>query len=287
MKLFKKVGIVGTGLIGGSIALAIRKKRLAGEVVGISRRRKSIRDAKSRGAIDRGSQDLKIIRGCDAVILATPVETIIKMEPAISKLVSRDCLVTDVGSTKVEIVKVFSKIFPNFIGSHPLAGSEKTGILQAHVDLFKNSLCILTPTEATSTAALKITKVLWQRLGAQTVLLTPKSHDRILSFVSHLPHVAAFALMGVLPKDYLRFASSGLKDMTRIARSDGELWVQIFLSNPKNLVKAIESLDAQLSQIKGALRRKDKKLLKGILERARTKRRILEENSKSQIPNSK
>ncbi|MFH0827036.1 MAG: prephenate dehydrogenase/arogenate dehydrogenase family protein [Candidatus Omnitrophota bacterium] len=278
MRLFKKVAIVGTGLIGGSIALAIRKKRLADEVVGVSRRRKSIRDAKKKGAIDRGSQDLKIIRGCDVLILAMPVETIIKIAPVLSRLISRDCLVTDVGSTKAEIVRILSKIFPNFIGGHPLAGSEKTGILQAREDLFENSLCILTPTVAASSSALSRIKALWQKLGAQTVLLTPKSHDKILSFASHLPHVAAFALMGAVPKDYLRFAASGLKDTTRIARSEAELWVQIFLSNTKNLVKAIESFEAQLSQIKGALRRKDRKRLKVILGEARGKREKLEKS---------
>jgi len=274
---------VGTGLIGGSLALAIRKRRLVDEVVGVSRRRKSIRDAKRMGAIDRGSQDLNIIRGCDAVILAMPVETIIKIAPVISQLVSKDCLVTDVGSTKVEIVKILSKIFPNFIGSHPLAGSEKSGILQAQEDLFENSLCILTPTAATSTLVLRKIKALWQRLGAQAVLLTPKSHDKILSFVSHLPHVSAFALMRTVPKNYLRFAANGLKDTTRIALSESELWVQIFLTNSRNLVKAIESLEAQLSQIKGALRSKDRKRLKTILEKARKKRESLEEKSKIQI----
>lgn len=276
MKLFKKVAIVGTGLIGGSIGLAIRNKHLAEEVIGISRRRKSIRYALRKGAIDRGSQDLKIIRGCDAVILAMPVETIIKMAPAISKLISRDCLLTDVGSTKAEIVRTLSGIFSNFIGSHPLAGSEKTGVLQAHQDMFEGSLCILTPTARTSSLVLKRIKALWQRLGAKTVLLTPESHDKILSLVSHLPHVAAFALMNIIPTDCLMYAANGLKDTTRIARSDSELWAQIFLSNRKNMLRSIELFEAQLSRIKSAVKRKDKLLLKEILEQARKRRECLE-----------
>jgi prephenate dehydrogenase len=276
MRLFKKVASVGTGLIGGSIGLAIRNKHLADEVIGISRRRKSIRYAKRKGVIDRGSQDLKIIRGCDAVILAMPVETIIKMAPAISKLISRDCLVTDVGSTKAEIVRTLSGIFPNFIGSHPLAGSEKTGVLQAHQDMFEDSLCILTPTARTPSLALNRIKALWQRLGAKTVLLTPESHDKILSLVSHLPHVTAFALMNIIPTDCLMYAANGLKDTTRIARSDSELWAQIFLNNRKNMLRSIGLFEVQLSRIKSAVKRKDKKLLKRILVQARKRRESLE-----------
>ncbi len=276
MKLFKKVGIVGTGLMGGSIGLAIRHKHLADEVIGISRRKKSIRYALRKGAIDRGSQDLKIIRGCDAVILAMPVEIIVKMAPAISQWIGKDCLVTDVGSTKAEIVRTLSGIFPKFIGGHPLAGSEETGVLQARQDMFEDSFCILTPTARTSSLALKKIKALWQRLGAKTVLLDPESHDKILSLVSHLPHVAAFALMGIIPGDCLRFAANGLKDTTRIARSDSELWTQIFLSNQKNMLRSIGLFEAQLSRIKSAVKRKDKNLLKGILEQARKKREGLE-----------
>ncbi|MFH1458656.1 MAG: prephenate dehydrogenase [Candidatus Omnitrophota bacterium] len=287
MRLFNKVAIVGTGLIGGSIALAIRNKHLANEVIGVSRRNKNIRHAKKIGAIDRGSRDLNIIRDADLIILATPVEVIIRQARKISKIVRKDCLITDVGSTKVKIVKTLSRIFPGFIGSHPLAGSERTSIVQAHQHMFEKSLCILTPTARTSSSALNKIKILWQRLGARTVLMTADNHDRILSFISHLPHVAAFSLMGIIPKEYLRFAASGLKDTTRIACSDSELWAQVLLSNRRNMLESIQSFEVQLSRIKSAIRNKNKKSLKIILEKARKRRSILERNLKSQIPNYK
>jgi prephenate dehydrogenase len=276
MRLFKKVAIVGTGLIGGSIALAIKSKGLAGEIVGVSRRSKSIRYAKKIGAIDRGSVDPDIIKGADAVILATPVQSIIKTAPAIVKIVKRDCLVTDVGSTKVEIVKALSRIFPNFVGSHPLAGSEKTSIVQARRNMFEGSLCILVPTVKTRPAVLSKIRILWKKLGARTVVLGPADHDKILSFVSHLPHAVSFSLINSIPDRYLKYASSGLKDTTRIAGSDSELWAQILLSNRKNTAEAIEVLEGHLSRIKSAIRRKDKRLLKAVLKQAKNKRGMLE-----------
>ena len=140
MKLFNKVAIVGVGLIGGSIALAIKKHRLAHEIIGVSRHTKSLLLAKKMGAIDRGSQDINIIKDADLVILATPVNTIINLAPKILKVIKRACIVSDVGSTKEQIVKILEKIFPNYIGSHPLAGSEKRGIINADPKIFKDSL---------------------------------------------------------------------------------------------------------------------------------------------------
>jgi prephenate dehydrogenase len=275
MKLFNKVAIVGTGLIGGSIALAIKKKHLAHEVVGVSRRKKNLLFAKKIGAIDKGSQQIDVIKGADLVILATPVNTIIKLAPLISKIVKKDCIVSDVGSTKVEIVKNLSKIFSNFVGSHPLAGSEKASIVNAHERMFEGTLCVLTPTKNTYPAALNKIKILWQRIGAKTVLISPTKHDEILSFVSHLPHLAAFSLIGIIPKKYLKFASTGLRDVTRIAASDSELWAQILLSNQKNIIKSIGLLQANMSRIKFAVQRANKKQLMQILKKAKTKREYL------------
>lgn len=274
-RLFNKVVIVGTGLIGGSIALALKKNRLANEVIGVSRHKKSLLLAKRKGAIDRGSVSLGIIKGADLLILATPVNTIINLAPKISRIVGRDCIVSDVGSTKEEIVSRLEKIFPNYAGSHPLAGSEKRGIINAHPDLFKDSLCILTPTRNTNKKALNRLSLLWRRLGARTALLSPQAHDKILSFVSHLPHIVAFSLIGIIPRQYLRFASSGLKDTTRIAASEGELWADILLSNRKNIIKAIELLQANMSRIKSAIQKKDKKRSASIIKKAKIKREIL------------
>lgn len=272
MKLFNKVAIIGTGLIGGSIALEIKSKQLAKQVIGISRHKKNILLAKKRGLIDNGSLQLDIIKGADLVIFATPVRTIINLAPKISKFLSKNCIVTDVGSTKTEIVSGLTKIFPNFIGSHPLAGSEKRSVFNAQLNMFKGTQCILTPTRKTNTKALNKIKTLWHKLGARVIMLSPQTHDKILSFTSHLPHAAAFSLMGVVPKEYIKFASSGLADTTRIASSEPELWVDIFLTNAKNTIRNIGLMQDKLSAIKSAIKNNNKQLLNKILKEAKEKR---------------
>jgi prephenate dehydrogenase len=275
MRLFNKVAIIGTGLIGGSMALAIKKKRLTHQIIGVSRHKNTLIWGKKSHVIDKGSQNLSIIQDADLVVLATPVNTILKLADIILKFVRKDCIVTDVGSTKCEIVSKLSKIFPNYVGSHPLAGSEKRGLANASTDIFKNSLCILTPARNTNPKALKKIKNLWNKLGARVIFLSPDTHDRILSFVSHLPHVIAFSLIDIVPDKYLNFGATGLKDTTRIALSDSRLWVDIFLSNRENMLKSIEHFENNLSRIKSTINKRDERTLIKILKRAKGKREIL------------
>ena len=272
MRMFKKVAIVGTGLIGGSLGLALKKRKLAGEIVGVARHRKSLLIAMKEGVIDRGSISTSIIRNADLVILATPVKTILSLAPLVSRVIKPDCIVTDVGSTKKEVVASLEKIFPLYLGSHPLAGSEKRGVCSSRADLFENSPCILTPTKKTKAAVLRKINALWKQLGSRVVYLSPDEHDRILSFVSHLPHLAAFSLMKAVPGKYLRFAGSGLKDATRIAASDSQVWKDVFLSNRRNLLRAIGSLQNELSGIKNCIREKDERALLRVLKEAKAKR---------------
>ncbi|MDD5730468.1 MAG: prephenate dehydrogenase/arogenate dehydrogenase family protein [Candidatus Omnitrophica bacterium] len=275
MKLFDKVAVVGTGLIGGSMALGIKKKKLAGTVIGVSRHKETLVLAKKNGAIDFGSTELEAVKEADLVILATPVNTILETAEEIAKLVKPGCIVTDVGSTKAGIVLKLSNVFARFIGSHPLAGSEKRGISNAEEGLFKNSLCIITPVKKSDPQALKKIQALWKALGSKVVLMEPQVHDRILSFVSHLPHVIAFSLIESVPSEYLRFSPNSLKDMTRVASSDPNLWADIFLSNNINTVKALDSLRDRLFAIRQAVDKKDKKTLVKIISRANKKREIL------------
>jgi len=275
MKLFNKVAIIGTGLIGGSIGLAIKRKRLAKEIVGFSRRKKNLLLAVKRGAINRGSGKLDIVRDADLVILATPVNSIINLAPRIANIIRKDCIVTDVGSTKSKIVSCLVKIFPNYVGSHPLAGSQKSSIVNANPDIFKDSICILTPVRNTNSNTLNKMNLFWRQLGASTILLTPSTHDKILSFVSHLPHVVAFSLMGVIPCKYLKFASAGLKDTTRIAASDSQAWADILLSNQKNILKTIGLLQSSLARMKLTVTRQDRDALIKILKQAKLRRNIL------------
>ena len=275
MRLFNKVAVVGTGLVGGSLAISIKKKGLAGEVVGVSRHAKNIALAVKIGAIDRGSRELGIIKDADLVVLATPVDSIIKLSRKVSRLIRPDCIVMDVGSTKEKIVSCLEGEFANFVGSHPLAGSEKRSIAYAHAGMFKGSLCVLTPTGKTRKPALNKIKKLWESVGARVVLLSPGTHDSILAFVSHLPHVVAFSLINSVPGACLSFASGGLKDTTRIAASDAELWGEILLSNRKNLLRAIGVFQKRLSDIRSALNKEDARSLQRALREAKIKREKL------------
>ena len=275
MKLFKKVAIIGTGLIGGSLAQAIKKNRLADEIVGVSRHKRSLALAKQHKAIDRGSQSLEIIKGADLVVFATPVDVILKVAPKARQFIDDKAIVSDVGSTKELIVKNLEKIFPRFVGSHPLAGSEKRSIANANPSLFKDSLCILTPTRNTDTRALKRIALLWKQVGAKTSIIDPAVHDTILAFVSHLPHVAAFSLIDAVPSQYLQFSATGLKDTTRIAASDSEIWTEIFLSNRQNILKAIFLWQKEISQIQIAIKKKDSRQLSLLLQKAKVKRERL------------
>jgi len=276
MKIFNKVVIFGTGLIGGSLGLALKRKHLATQIIGFSKHKGNAIRALKIGAIDYIGSSLDITQDADLIILATPVDTIIDIMFKISKKLKSDCIVIDVGSTKENIVKELSKLTSNFVGCHPLAGSEKKGIENAQPDIFNNSICIITSSAITKRTTLIKVKLLWKKLGAKTVMMYPKQHDQILSFTSHLPHIVAFSLMGTIPDKFLKLSSSGLKDTTRISASDELLWSQIFLSNRKNLLAAVSSFQANLAALKLALKNKDKKHLTKILSLAKEKREQLE-----------
>jgi prephenate dehydrogenase len=272
MGAFAKVAIVGTGLIGGSIALAMKKKHLCRQVIGISLHKKSLISAKQLGAVDVASNSLAAVQDADLLILAMPVSAILKLAPEIAKIAKKDCLVFDVGSTKYSITRKLSGLFKFFVGTHPLAGSEKRGINFARGNLFFNSVCILTPLKNTDRAAINKVKKLWKALGAKTLVMNPRRHDRILGFVSHLSHIAAFSLINSLPAEFLKFSTSSLKESTRIASSDPRLWADIILDNRQNSLAGIARMQASLLQIKSALQSKSVLKLTGIFKKAKTRR---------------
>ena len=197
---FNRIAILGVGLIGGSIGLAAKKKKLAKEVIGVCRHRKSLRRAKQIKAIDRGSVDYKnAVKNADLVILAAPIGQIIRIGRKIAPYLKEGCLVTDVGSTKLKIVHALEKAYARrkifFVGAHPLAGSEKRSSRFARPDLFCGALCILTRTAKTNSAALKKITIFWKMLGCRTKVLSAHRHDEITALVSHLPHLAAGQLV--------------------------------------------------------------------------------------------
>lgn len=275
MRLFNKVAIIGVGLIGGSIGLAIKKRGLAGQVIGISRHRKTINLAKRQGAIDLGSLDISAVREADLIILATPVNSIIQIGAMINSMVRPDALVTDTGSTKKLVVKELGRVIPNFVGAHPLSGSERQGVMNADADLFCGSLCVLTPTVKTKRAVLSKIKRFWIELGVRVVYLSPARHDRLISYVSHLPHIIALSLIQSVPPNSLYLASSGLRDTTRIAVSPDAVWRDILLTNAENALVALKRFAISLSRIKSAIMQKDAKRLERILKQAGSKRRGL------------
>ncbi len=275
MKLFNKVVIIGTGLIGGSLGLALKKKHLVSQITGLSRHQRNVKLARKSGAIDKISVSLDIVKDADLIILATPVDTIIDIAFKISNKIKKGCIVIDVGSTKEAIVSKISRVIPSFLGCHPLAGSEKKGVVNLQADIFNKSICVITPTSKTSKNILRKVSLLWRRLGAKVVVLSPKEHDHILAFTSHLPHAVAFSLMGTIPIKFLSLSSGGLRDSTRISASDANLWSEIFLSNRKNLLSCLSTFQANLAVLKLALARKNSKLLTNILLAAKKKREKL------------
>jgi prephenate dehydrogenase len=275
MRIFNKVVIIGTGLIGGSLGLALRKQGLAGRVIGLSRHRKNSVLAKKIGAIDEIGVSLEAVRDADLVILATPVEAIIDFGLKIREKIKKDCIVIDVGSTKACIVSALSGRIPNFLGCHPLAGSEKKGVANLKENIFKGSICIITPAAKTNRRTLNAVKLLWKKLGAHTVILSASKHDEILALTSHLPHLLAFSLIGAIPDQYLALSSSGLKDSTRLSASDANLWSEIFISNRSNLLAALSLFEAKLTVLKRVLNNKNKQGLVRILHRAQLKRENL------------
>jgi prephenate dehydrogenase len=273
--MFNKVVIIGTGLIGGSLGLALKKQHLAGQIIGLSRHKKNAGLAKKLGAIDSIGSSLGVVADADLVILATPIDTIIGFALKISKIIRKDCIVIDVGSTKERIVAKLSALIPNFLGCHPLAGSEKKGIINLKDDIFKGSICVITLAPVTNNSVLNKVTLLWRKLGARVIMLSAKKHDQILALTSHLPHLVAFSLISAIPDRYLTLSSSGLRDATRISSSDANLWAEIFLSNRSNALIALSVFQKKLFVLKLALKNKNKKQLKKFLLDAQKKREKL------------
>ncbi|MCM8771211.1 MAG: prephenate dehydrogenase [Candidatus Omnitrophica bacterium] len=275
MRLFNKVGIVGVGLIGGSLALGIKKYKLARKILGVSRHKESIARAKHLGVVDAGSINLNIIKDADLIVLATPVMQLIEILPKIFKLAKKGAVIIDVASTKNNVIQVANKFTDKdkiFVGCHPLAGSEKRGVVNASPDLFKNSLCIIVATKIKNASVLERIKKLWHALGALTLELSAREHDKILAYISHLPHIAAYSLMRVIPIQYLKFSAQGLKDTTRIASSEPRLWEEIFLTNRQEIIPLIKKYEYSLRYFKSLLVKKDARRLRTFLKASKYRR---------------
>lgn len=270
-----KLCIIGLGLIGGSIGLAAREKKLAREVWGLVRRKASVREALRRGIVDHATLDpKKAVAGADMIIIATPLGCMEKIASAIRPFVSPGAVVSDVGSCKQCVVASLERIFrPGafFVGAHPIAGSEQSGMGASRGDLFEKTPCILTPTRKTDRKALGKVRSLWEGLGSRVSLMSPNAHDKIVAAISHLPHVLAVTLVNSLTRapgkaqKVLPFAGTGFKDSTRIAASPPDIWVDICLANRDEILRALKNYRDDLSLVKMALQKGDAPALRNIL----------------------
>lgn len=279
MRVWETVAIVGVGLIGGSLGLALRHRKLAGKVVGIGRRQSSLRVARQMGAVDTTTINLsRGVAEAQLIFVCTPVGQI----PGHVRQVAEHCppgaLITDVGSTKQLIVESVDGKLPRqcrFLGGHPIAGGERTGPANARADLFEGRVTVLTPTKNTLAEDFDALSELWSQLGAVVVRMSPEEHDRVLAMTSHLPHLVASALAGVLPEELFRFVGTGFLDTTRIAAGSVELWRDIFLQNRQHVEHWLRLFQQRLTQFGQALSRADGETLELLLEEGKRHRDAL------------
>jgi prephenate dehydrogenase len=273
------VTIVGAGLIGGSLGLALKQRGLARSVRGLGRQRQSLDRAQTLGAIDVGFvEPAPALRDADVVVFCTPVDRIAEQVLAFAPMYAPGALLTDAGSTKGTIVAAVEDKLPAgvaFVGGHPLAGSEKRGADYADANLFVGRSTVLTRTPRTDPAALAKISSLWQAVGARVVVMTPDDHDRALAVTSHLPHLVAAALAGILPAELAHLTASGFRDTTRIASGDPGLWAAIFAHNRDAVLTALEPFAERLSRLRTALAERDWPAVESLLQEAKKVRDAL------------
>ena len=262
---FNKISIIGVGLIGGSLGLALKEKNPNFKIAGIDKQ-EIIEKAITRGAIDKGTVNLEEgIKEADIVIIATPVKTILDLLPKINPFLKRGCLVTDTGSTKGQVVERANEVLSKdvfFIGGHPMAGSEKYGIEEADSHLFQDKTYILTPTKKSNLIATEKIFSLIKMIDANRLILDPLEHDRIVSAVSHLPQIIAVSLINAIGElairgnnnNYFKAIGGGFRDMTRIALSPCKIWEDICDTNQENILKMIQEFRNYLEVIEDKLK---------------------------------
>jgi prephenate dehydrogenase len=269
-------------LLGGSLGLAIKRRRLARRVEGYVRRAASVRECRRVGAVDRATQDLiSAVAGADLVILCTPLA---QMRPLVKQMLpalKRGVIVTDVGSVKASVVRelegLIARAGGHFVGSHPMAGAEKTGVLAARADLFVDAVCVVTPTRKSKKAAVTKVEQFWKTVGGRLLTLTPEAHDTLVSRSSHLPHVVASTLASYVlhpenPKHQAELCANGFRDTTRIASGSPEMWRDIALANRRNLAKTVEGFITDLRKFQRSLVKSNVKAVTHFFETAKRRR---------------
>jgi len=285
MKKVKVISIIGMGLVGGSLGMALKRADKALKVIGVGRNNGRLRKAKELGAADEVTTDFcGGVREADLVVVAVPVEKTVEIIKKTVKCLKKGAVVTDAGSVKGKLVKASERLMPegvNFVGSHPMAGSEKTGIENAVKDLYRGSTCIVTKTGRTNKNAMESVKRMWKKAGARVLVKTPREHDRLVAEVSHLPHLLSFSMMSQIgkiekkEKDLSKITAGAYRDMTRISASSPELWADIFYANREFIHVSASIFIRNLKKINEFLRKGDKEnIIKEIKKANAVKKRI-------------
>ncbi len=277
-----KVALVGLGLLGGSIGLALKERRLAGFVSGYVRRAASVAECEALGIADHVTTNVnEAVDGADVVILCTPLCQMAPLAATFLPSLKSGALLTDVGSVKSSVVEslepMAASVGAAFVGSHPMAGTEKTGPKGARPDLFENAVCVVTATPRTDPDSLSRTQALWASLGMKPMVLTPERHDDLVSRSSHLPHVVAaelanYVLSPALPPEQASLCATGFKDCTRIASGSPEMWRDIAIENRVNLIKVLGVFIEDLQEFQIALQRGDEKSVEEFFRSAKRRR---------------
>ncbi len=283
--LEETVAIVGVGLIGGSLAAALRQRKVARRVIGVGRDGSRLEAAKNAGLIDDGSTDLAdVARHASLIVFCTPVERVANgVRLALSGLASdsslatrhSSLLITDAGSVKGPICAELADV-PNFLGAHPIAGSHRQGFEAADANLFEGKVCVLTPQATTAVDDLARLERFWQSVGMRTVRMTPDDHDAALAMTSHLPHVVAASLAATLAPENRSLTGTGFRDTTRVAAGDPTLWTGILLNNTAHIIDGIEMMQQRLESFLTAIKLKNADVLKQLLEDGRVTRETLD-----------
>ncbi len=272
----ENVTIVGVGLLGGSIGLALKQLLPNVKIAGIGRRKSSLQAAKKVGAIDSAHlNNFDIVAESDLILLATPVGALENILRQIKPHLKRGAIVTDVGSTKAQVVRIAERVLGPagpFVGSHPMAGSEQKGPAFARADMLADALCVVTPTSNTPPSLVKKVVKIWKMVGMRTTTLTPAEHDRAAARISHLPHLLASVLMEIPEDKDFDIAASGMRDMTRLASGDPEMWRDIVTTNRKPILSAIRKMQKKLSRLEKLIEQDKAPALEKILTLAKQRR---------------
>jgi cyclohexadieny/prephenate dehydrogenase len=271
--------IIGVGLIGGSIGLAAKRRGVCRRVLGVGRQQETLTRALAIGAIDRGFLDAaEALAESNFAVFCTPVDRIAEQVLTGAASCRAGTLLTDAGSTKAAIVRGIDGRLPagvRFVGSHPLAGSEKRGPEHANAELFQDRVTVVTPTEQTNPEAVEQTCAFWRALGSRVRRMTPEEHDQALALTSHLPHLLASALAGVLPPELHELTATGFRDTTRVAAGDPSIWNGIFVQNRRGVLEALRVYMSRLDKFRTALERGDEQALDDLLAQAKRVRDAL------------